>query len=97
LLTFINCKYIIKITDFAERKREVDNIKTLSEVRNNKKLTLEKLAGDIDIPVSTYYLYETGKRKIPAEVVEKLCKRLRLSKANFFVPSTFAVRKAETG
>jgi transcriptional regulator with XRE-family HTH domain len=70
-------------------------MKTLADIRDEKKITQEEMAKELGISVSTYNMYENGKRKIPSDIVEAICKKLRLSKEKYFLPSTFTVRKTK--
>lgn len=47
----------------------------------------------LDIAISTYCQYETGKRNVPAEVVDKISNILNINKEDIFLPIKFTVSK----
>lgn len=67
--------------------------KTLSNIRKNKGLSQEDIAGQLGVGISTYCQYETGKRSIPYDVVDKLCKILDIKKDEIFLPTKFTLSK----
>jgi len=95
-LTFAKREYIIK-ANVTHYVKGVNTMKTLADIRDEKRITQEEMAKNLDISVSTYNMYENGKRKIPSDIVEGICKKLRLSKGKYFMPSTFTVRETKTG
>lgn len=68
-------------------------LSSLAEYRIKAGLTQEQTAEILDIATSTYNQYETGKRNIPAEAVDKLKKVLSIEDGEIFLPSRFTVSK----
>ena len=67
--------------------------KTLNETRISKKITQTAIAKRLGIPLSTYYVYEKGKRSIPQNVAVKIANILGVSVGDIFLPATFTVSK----
>lgn len=51
------------------------------------------MADLLGIAVSTYCQYETGKRNLPVETVNKISKILNVNKNDIFLPIKFTVGK----
>lgn len=66
--------------------------KSLAEIRIEKGFTQEDMAHILGVTVPSYHYYETGKRKIPLKIVEKLCLSLEISREDFFSPNSFTIR-----
>lgn len=71
--------------------------KTLADIRKEKNLSQGDLASKMDIAVSTYCQYETGKRNIPTHIVEKLCEILEIKQDDIFLPTRFTVSNQQDG
>lgn len=67
--------------------------KTLVEIREENRKTQKDMADLLGIAVSTYCQYETGKRNLPAEIVNKISKILNVNKNDIFLPIKFTVGK----
>lgn len=68
----------------------------LVEIRNKKNMTQEDVAKYCGVSNVAYHMYETGKRKIPSDVADKIADVLEISeteKHKIFLPSTFAICK----
>lgn len=63
----------------------------LSEVRKQKGISQTEMASKLGISLPAYNHYENGKRKIPQEVVSKICEILEIDES-FFSASSFTVR-----
>lgn len=72
--------------------------KTLSDYRIEKGLSKIDMADKLDIAVTTYFQYENGQRKIPADIADKIVKILKISrcKNDIFMPSTFSLRETNS-
>lgn len=68
------------------------NIK-LETLRIKNDYSQSEMAKMLDIPVSTYYVYETGKRKVPIDVAQKIAEILNEDINNIFLPATFTLSK----
>ncbi|ATW26747.1 helix-turn-helix domain-containing protein [Candidatus Formimonas warabiya] len=66
-------------------------MKTLSEVRKEKKITQLEMAEKLGVAVSTYNMYENGERNIPEKVASGISNVLGIHKSDFFVPITFTL------
>lgn len=54
----------------------------IKQIRKEKKISAEKLAGELGVSVSTVYRYEDSKiEKIPVHIFDKLCTILEVSPA----------------
>lgn len=69
---------------------------TLETIRIAKGYSQSEMARKLDIPTSTYYVYETGKRKVPMDIAEKVSEILGEAINDIFLPATFTVSKTET-
>jgi DNA-binding XRE family transcriptional regulator len=58
----------------------------LADYRIKAGYTQEKIAEELEIATSTYNQYETGKRNIPTETMEKLINTLKIRDKNIFYP-----------
>ena len=67
--------------------------KTLVEIREANKKSQKDMAEMLDIAASTYCQYETGKRNVPAEIVDKISNILDINKDDIFLPIKFTVSK----
>lgn len=68
-------------------------IKSLAEVRKEKGFTQEQMASQLGIGVSTYNLYESGKRTVPEEIANKIALILNVELSSIFSPKKFTVSK----
>ncbi|EFM24808.1 DNA-binding helix-turn-helix protein [Peptoniphilus duerdenii ATCC BAA-1640] len=67
--------------------------KSLAEIREENSKTQKDMADLLGIAVSTYCQYETGKRNLPVETVNKISKILNVNKNDIFLPIKFTVGK----
>lgn len=67
--------------------------KTLAEIRESNRKSQKDMAEMLDIAISTYCQYETGKRNVPAEIVDKISNILNINKEDIFLPIKFTVSK----
>lgn len=67
--------------------------KTLAEIREYNRKSQKDMAEMLDIAISTYCQYETGKRNVPAEIVDKISNILNINKEDIFLPTKFTVSK----
>ena len=68
-------------------------IKSISEIRNKKGITQYYIAEKLGIPVSTYNMYEKGKRRVPEKIASGIAKLLETERDDIFLPVTFSVSK----
>lgn len=67
--------------------------KSISEIRNKKGITQSSIAEKLGIAVSTYNMYEKGKRKVPEKIASGIAQLLEIKREDIFLPVTFAVSK----
>ncbi|MHB1394170.1 MAG: helix-turn-helix transcriptional regulator [Clostridia bacterium] len=67
--------------------------KSINEIRNEKGITQSCIAEELGIAVSTYYMYEKGKRKVPEKIASGIAWLLEIDRDDIFLPATFAVSK----
>lgn len=67
--------------------------RTLSEIRDERRMSQKDMADILGIGVSTYCQYETGKRNVPAETVDSIAKILNINRDDIFLPIKFTVSK----
>lgn len=67
--------------------------RTLAEIREYNRKSQKDMAEMLDIAISTYCQYETGKRNVPAEIVDKISNILNINKEDIFLPIKFTVSK----
>jgi len=67
--------------------------KSISEIRNEKGITQSCIAEKLGIPVSTYNMYEKGRRKVPEKIATGIAQLLGIGRDDIFLPVTFAVSK----
>lgn len=67
--------------------------KTLAEIREYNRKSQKDMAEMLDIAIYTYCQYETGKRNVPAEIVDKISNILNINKEDIFLPIKFTVSK----
>lgn len=67
--------------------------KTLVDLRIIKKLTQNDMAKKLDIAVSTYNMYESGKRNIPLKIANRIAFILNVDRNEIFSPVTFTLNK----
>ena len=68
---------------------------TIKELRRLVDLNQVEMAKKINIPISTYNVYENGKRKVPKEVVVKIARILEVDVEEIFMPVNFIVCKSK--
>ena len=69
---------------------------TIKELRRLVDLNQVEMAKKINIPISTYNVYENGKRKVPKEVVVKIARILEVDVEEIFMPVNFIVSNQKT-
>lgn len=67
--------------------------KTLVDIRKEKDISQEAMANKLNIAISTYCQYETGKRNIPVNIVDSICEILDIKEEDIFLPIKFTVGK----
>lgn len=70
--------------------------KRLALLRQKNNLSQSELAAKLSIPQSTYAGYETGKRKIPLELIEKLSLLLNVSPTFLVTGDDFKIDISDT-
>ena len=68
-------------------------MKTLKSIREANCMTQQDVAKHLDIPISTYVMYENGSRNIPKDIVDKLVVLLNIKNNNIFLPTRFTISK----
>lgn len=68
-------------------------MRTIEDLRKAKDILQIEMAKALDIPVSTYNMYENGKRKVPGEIAYKIAKNLEVEVEEIFLPASFTIRK----
>jgi len=68
------------------------NIEDLRKKLNISQIDMAKM---LQIPVSTYNMYENGKRKVPEKVANKIAEILNVKLEEIFLPATFTVSKTK--
>lgn len=68
-------------------------MKSLEEIRKNAGYSQSGFSKALGIANTTYCQYEKGKRAVPADVVEKICKILNIEKDEIFLPKMFTISK----
>lgn len=69
--------------------------KSIEELRKTKDILQIEMAKALDIPVSTYNMYENGKRKVPREIAYKIARILEVEIEEIFMPATFTISKID--
>jgi len=67
----------------------------LEDLRKEKGLSQTDLASLLDIPNSTYHMYESGKRKIPVKIAKRIANFFEVEVEDIFLPSYFTVSKTK--
>lgn len=67
--------------------------RTISELRNLIDINQVEMAKKLNIPVSTYNVYENGRRTAPVDMALKIAKILGVEIEEIFQPVTFIVSK----
>ncbi|MBL7575558.1 DNA-binding transcriptional regulator, XRE-family HTH domain [Peptoniphilus asaccharolyticus DSM 20463] len=68
---------------------------SLQSIRESHKLSQQDMAKNLNIAVSTYCQYETGKRNIPKNTAEKIANILNVNINDIFLPIKFAISKSK--
>lgn len=68
-------------------------ILNLELLRKSKNISQVEMAQRLNIPVSTYNVYENGNRKVPKEIARNIAKILNVEVKDIFLPATFTVSK----
>lgn len=64
-------------------------LKVIKETRKDKDIGQKQMADKLGITQQQYSLYETGERKLPAEMIPTICKYLEVSADYIFnLPDT---------
>ncbi len=94
-LTFTDSKIYNKYMIYTNSKYWGDDLvkKSISEIRNEKGITQSCIAERLGIPVSTYNMYEKGKRRVPEKIATGIAQLLGVDRDDIFLPVTFAVSK----
>lgn len=67
----------------------------LEQLRLARGLTQETISGVVGIAVSTYSMYENGKRAVPRQIAERIAKAVGCRLEDIFLPEKFTVSKSE--
>lgn len=67
----------------------------LEQLRLARGLTQETVSGVVGIAVSTYSMYENGKRAVPRQIAERIAKAVGCRLEDIFLPEKFTVSKSE--
>lgn len=67
----------------------------LEQVRLAHGLTQEAVSGVVGIAVSTYSMYENGKRTVPRQIAERIAEAVGCNLEDIFLPEKFTVSKRE--
>lgn len=66
---------------------------TLSQIRTDHRDTQEELAKYLGLPISTYNLYEKGRRSIPRDIAVRISEKYSIPIDDIFLPSKFSIRE----
>ena len=67
----------------------------LEQLRLARGLTQETVSGVVGIAVSTYSMYENGKRAVPRQIAERIANAVGCKLEDIFLPEKFTVSKSE--
>ena len=67
----------------------------LEQLRLARGLTQETVSGVVGIAVSTYSMYENGKRAVPRQIAERIAEAVGCRLEDIFLPEKFTVSKSE--
>jgi len=67
--------------------------KSIEELRKERNITQIEMSKILDIPVSTYNMYEKGNRRVPRKIACHIAKVLKVKVEDIFLPSTFTISK----
>lgn len=67
----------------------------LEQLRVARGLTQETVSGVVGIAVSTYSMYENGKRAVPRQIAERIASTVGCEMKEIFLPEKFTVSKSE--
>lgn len=67
--------------------------KTIEGLRKLIDINQVEMAKKLNIPISTYNVYENGRRTVPAELVVKIAKILEVDVEEIFMPVNYIVCK----
>ena len=67
----------------------------LERLRLAQGLTQETVAGVVGIAVSTYSMYENGKRAVPLQIAERIAEAVSCKLEDIFLPEKFTVSNSE--
>lgn len=70
-------------------------IKSIEQLRKAKNISQVEMAQILELPVSTYNVYENGNRKVPEQIAKKIAKVLNVEVKDIFLPATFTVSKTK--
>lgn len=68
---------------------------TLEQLRLAHGLTQEAISSVAGIAVSTYSMYENGKRAVPRHIAERIAEAVGCKLEDIFLPEKFTVSKSE--
>lgn len=66
----------------------------LEQLRLARGLTQETVSGVVGIAVSTYSMYENGKRAVPRQIAERIAEAVGCRLEEIFLPEKFTVSKS---
>lgn len=67
----------------------------LEKLRLARGLTQETVSGVVGIAVSTYSMYENGKRAVPRQIAERIAEAVDCRVEEIFLPEKFTVSKSD--
>ena len=67
----------------------------LEQLRVAQGLTQEVVSGKAGIAISTYSMYENGKRAVPRQVAERIAEAVGCQLEDIFLPAKFTVSKSD--
>lgn len=66
---------------------------SIKKLREDKGISQIEMAERLEIPVSTYNVYENGNRKVPEEIARNIANILNVEVKDIFLPATFTISK----
>ena len=70
-------------------------VKSIEQLRKSKNISQMKMAKMLDIPISTYNVYENGNRRVPEDIARNIARILGVEVEDIFLPATFTVSKTK--
>ncbi len=70
-------------------------VKSIEQLRKNKDISQIQMAEMLNIPISTYNMYENGKRKVPEDIARNIARILGVEVKDIFLSATFTLSKTK--